>query len=353
LCFFWMLTLFFCFKAIQKNKTIYWFLGGLSFGFSCLSKYNGFLLGILILSFLIFTPEKRHYLKSFYPYLAFFIGLFIFSPVIIWNAKNNWASFIFQFFSRHNKTFSISRFFQFIGSQMVYLSPLVFVASFKGWGNLLKQKHWHFRFLVWVSLPIFLIFAINSFFSSFKPHWPMLGYIGGIIGFCINSINKDNKDSIKKIIKYFKISLTISLVLIIISVLHTFYPILPIPPKKDITNDLYGWKKVANEIERIDVNEKFFITHRYQHGAPLSFALKKEVYVLWKKRVTHYSFFQDEKALLGRNFIYVTNDRYFKDPKKIYKADRIFLLKTIPIFRAGKKVRTFFIYEGRNYKGIR
>ena len=44
----------------------------------------------------LLTPGARRVLWSPGPYLAVLIGFAAFTPVILWNAENEWASFLFQ-----------------------------------------------------------------------------------------------------------------------------------------------------------------------------------------------------------------------------------------------------------------
>ena len=72
---FWVLTLYLVYRALRENKNLYWYTAGITAGFACLSKYNGFFLPFLILLYLIFSPQHRFWLRKKEPYLAFLLML--------------------------------------------------------------------------------------------------------------------------------------------------------------------------------------------------------------------------------------------------------------------------------------
>jgi dolichol-phosphate mannosyltransferase len=65
-------------------------------GIGLLSKYSIGLLAPAALLFMLLDPQSRRWLRHWKPYAAALIALAIFSPVIVWNAQNEWLSFAFQ-----------------------------------------------------------------------------------------------------------------------------------------------------------------------------------------------------------------------------------------------------------------
>ena len=54
------------------------------------------LLGAAAAVYLLVDPVARRQLRSPAPWFALLLAALLFSPVIIWNAQNEWASFTFQ-----------------------------------------------------------------------------------------------------------------------------------------------------------------------------------------------------------------------------------------------------------------
>ena len=94
---FWLLTIYLLSIAVLKDRPSAWYGAGAALGFAMLSKYTAVFLVPSALLFLIADRAHRKWLLRKEPYLAFFLSLVIFSPVILWNYQHQWVSFAFQF----------------------------------------------------------------------------------------------------------------------------------------------------------------------------------------------------------------------------------------------------------------
>ena len=77
---------------------------------------------------MLIDVRSRHWLKRFEPYAAVLLAAIIFSPVIAWNARNEFASFAFQTSRRlaDRPQFALPK---LIGSMLVLLTPTGAVAA--------------------------------------------------------------------------------------------------------------------------------------------------------------------------------------------------------------------------------
>jgi dolichol-phosphate mannosyltransferase len=92
----WIAELFFLERALVAGRSVAWWGVGLFMGVGLLSKYSIGLLAPAALVFMLLDPQARRWLRRWQPYAAALLALAIFSPVIVWNAQNDWASFAFQ-----------------------------------------------------------------------------------------------------------------------------------------------------------------------------------------------------------------------------------------------------------------
>lgn len=92
----WAGSLFFLERALCKQHRLSWWGVGICIGLGMLSKYTTALLGLATLAFIILDSRSRKWLLRPEPYAAALLALLIFSPVLLWNAENDWASFVFQ-----------------------------------------------------------------------------------------------------------------------------------------------------------------------------------------------------------------------------------------------------------------
>jgi dolichol-phosphate mannosyltransferase len=92
----WAACLYFLVRALIADQPRAWWGVGVSAGLGLISKYSIALLGPVTLLFMMWSPESRRWWRRWQPYAAALLALAIFSPVIIWNAQHDWASFTFQ-----------------------------------------------------------------------------------------------------------------------------------------------------------------------------------------------------------------------------------------------------------------
>jgi dolichol-phosphate mannosyltransferase len=92
----WAAELYFLERALIAGRSGAWWGAGLAMGIGLLSKYSMGLLAPAALLFIFLDPQSRRWLRRWQPYAAALIALAIFSPVMVWNAQNEWVSFAFQ-----------------------------------------------------------------------------------------------------------------------------------------------------------------------------------------------------------------------------------------------------------------
>ena len=92
----WAGCLYFLERALLAQNRRAWFGIGLCVGLGMLSKYTIALLGLGTVMFLFIDRRSRRWLLRPEAYLAAILALILFSPVLFWNMRNNWVSFLFQ-----------------------------------------------------------------------------------------------------------------------------------------------------------------------------------------------------------------------------------------------------------------
>ncbi|PWT85578.1 MAG: glycosyltransferase [Proteobacteria bacterium] len=88
---FWSLV-----RLTQTGDGRWWLAAGLFAGLSLLSKFTAIMFLPAVIAFVLVPDWRWRWLRSPYPYLAVLIAIAVFSPVLIWNAQHDWASFRFQ-----------------------------------------------------------------------------------------------------------------------------------------------------------------------------------------------------------------------------------------------------------------
>ncbi|HWX05784.1 MAG TPA: glycosyltransferase family 39 protein [Bradyrhizobium sp.] len=83
-------------RLTETGDARWWLAAGLFAGLALLSKFTALMLAPAVAAFMLVPRWRRHWLLSPYPWAAALIALVVFSPVLIWNAGHDWASFRFQ-----------------------------------------------------------------------------------------------------------------------------------------------------------------------------------------------------------------------------------------------------------------
>ena len=81
----------------ESNDPRWWLAAGVFAGLALLSKFTAVMLLPAVAAFMLVPEWRRRWLTSPYPWAAALIAVAVFSPALIWNAENDWASFKFQF----------------------------------------------------------------------------------------------------------------------------------------------------------------------------------------------------------------------------------------------------------------
>jgi 4-amino-4-deoxy-L-arabinose transferase-like glycosyltransferase len=83
-------------RLAQSGDGRWWLAAGLFGGLALVSKFTVIMFAPAVAAFLLLPDWRWRWLRSPYPWLAIVVAVVAFSPVLIWNAQHDWASFRFQ-----------------------------------------------------------------------------------------------------------------------------------------------------------------------------------------------------------------------------------------------------------------
>ncbi|GKT13006.1 MAG: hypothetical protein ISEC1_P1998 [Thiomicrorhabdus sp.] len=164
-------------KLLETEALKYWIALGLLVGLAALSKYTAVTLVLSLV--LVMIAEKRWYwLTQKGLWIAILIATLLITPVLYWNAQNEWASFLYQInHGTGSATWELDSLIRTQLTQLVSYTPAVFLL---GWWAMLKPSNYQnrsSRLLLIFSLPITLLFAWGSGFEESLPHWVSLAWL--------------------------------------------------------------------------------------------------------------------------------------------------------------------------------
>jgi 4-amino-4-deoxy-L-arabinose transferase and related glycosyltransferases of PMT family len=195
LMFFWLVSAYLVIQIMFPAKDsdvvspdkiyLLWILTGITMGLATLSKYHVLFLFAGIFLFAVTNKKQRHWLRHPGPYIAIFITFIIALPILWWNYKNNWASFIFQgsrAAATHEKfTWHFDWFLRSIGGQAVWLLPWIWiplvVQLIKSYR--LRKTSPSYSFCFWTAVLPIGFFTIVTLWSDLQYHfhWQAPGYM--------------------------------------------------------------------------------------------------------------------------------------------------------------------------------
>jgi dolichol-phosphate mannosyltransferase len=186
----WSGMLYFSYQALIKNQARAWWGVGVCLGLGLLSKYTIVLMGCSALLFMVIDRGSRHWFKRVEPYAAVLLAAVFFSPVIVWNAQNAFASFAFQTSRRlaDRPQFAL---FKLLGSVLVLLTPTGAVAA--AWSlrpgaaaksdareTLEEERRRGLRFIQVAVLTPLAVFALFSLRHEVKLDWTGAPWIASL-----------------------------------------------------------------------------------------------------------------------------------------------------------------------------
>lgn len=181
-------------SAEQGGSPGLWILFGLFSGLAMVSKYTGVLLPTSVALAMLTSAKGRAHYRRPWIYLSGIVAVAVFSPVIWWNARHQWASFLYQIkhgtlngesHAAASLATSIGQLFggigAYLGGQLLLWTPILFVLVI-----VVLIHYWrHYRtidqvdrILLWtgtVPLVFFFLAVIPSHHT--EPNWPAFTYV--------------------------------------------------------------------------------------------------------------------------------------------------------------------------------
>ncbi|MCK4850412.1 MAG: glycosyltransferase family 39 protein [Phycisphaerae bacterium] len=351
---FWSLTVYFSYKALRNPQ--WWYLAGLSLGLGLLSKFVLIFLPASILLYLLFVKKDRSCLRTKEPYLGLLLSLLLYTPLLLWNQRNNWCYFNHMFFDHldSGKQLSIYRFLEFLGSQLGIISPLLFIGIIWSLVVVVREKKREYLFLFFCTVPILLFYFLLSLHQKVQGNWPAVGYFAGtavFVGLFGTSVNSRKR-------KFMRAALIVAL---FFSAYVYIVPFVDLPKRLDLTFKLVGWKElgqrvseVVEEMERKTGQRPFIFSERYQTTAELAFYVRHqpEVYnINLGRRNNQYDLWQDFDQLVGMDAIYVKSRDEDIEPAVVRAFKGGEKLPSQYFYRKGKILRSFSIFKCYGFKG--
>lgn len=282
-------TLYCVIRSLQspigtRGALLWWCAGGAALGLAVASKYTAVLLPLGLFAGLLASPLRAR-LATPGPYVATGIAILVFSPVVFWNAANDWISFAFQL--RHGLGAvggsAIGREIELIGGQMGLLSPVLFVmCAIAVWRGVRPGADAIQRVLAVTALLIFGFFMYSATKRRVEANWPALAYLPALV-LAVSWLTS------ARWARWFRGGTWLAAALSAVVYVNAFVPVLPVPARRDPAARAAGWGDLAAAVHRvhgprlpISSYRTWVAADRYQDASELAFHLpgRPEVFSL-------------------------------------------------------------------------
>lgn len=367
-------------RAFEEGSWSQWLKAGVWFGFGMLSKYTMVLFLPSVWLYGLLSRRHRNRLLEIRPYAAALLGTALFTPVIYWNAVNDWNSVRHvAYIGGINETFTVNLklFLEFWGSQAGLLTPLVLALVILAWVQAFlkidRDRKWIYLYLFMTSFPMILGFAVLSLHTRIYPNWPGAGYLtasvmaAALFGQRKKSIFGKQKTGIGQKIWPWAMGSSYFISLLVLT--QAVIPFLPIPAKVDrLSAEISGWDTLGRQVgtmitEMPNPERTFLFGLHYQEAGEMAFYTPKNpetVSINRWARPNVYDYWWEDRDLIGLDGIGVTYDPI----SHINRLNQVFQRVAPPVelkiytpsaYARGTKskepIKTFYIYRGYGFKG--
>jgi 4-amino-4-deoxy-L-arabinose transferase-like glycosyltransferase len=363
----------------------------LTVGLACLGKYHGFVLGLGLLGFCLFSPNYRRALTSKWFLIGIAVFLLTISPVLYWNITHEWASFRFQ--SERaipDGGYQIKPVIVTLLVEMLYLFPTfglpLLWATIRATIGQIRNFDWQQyvngntlrterdlekrSLLLWLSLPLILGLTIVSGYQQILPAWKMPGYWSATI-LLAERIAINRRYSLERIpYRWFFGSVGVILVLFSIALAHVSVGAFQTPSKSalvglmplksDTSTQIFDIQQLRQGFvsnARLNTALKkadFVFTNRYYLGGQIGMAIEPifhKTLTCFDLDLRGFAFWSKPQQWVGKNALYLGTKTFDvdRDAKERYPQyfKSLTKLGEIPIRRGGEIVETFSVYQAQ------
>ena len=279
------LSLYGVVRALQapprsRESLAWWTATGLALGLAFGSKYTSIFLPIAVVAAIAARRDLRSRFAEPGPYVACIVATLVFAPVLVWNARHDWISFLFQLhhgLAKPQGSMLLAAWKHegdLLGGQAGLASPILFVMLCVAIGRALTRRASSVQLvLAVVALVSFGFFVYSAIRQRVEPNWPAPAYIPAIALLAAARWKSAGE-------KWFKGGVVLAAVLSLVIYVQGIVPILPLAPRRDPIGRAFGWDVVAASAQRAatDVSASTRVTtwlggDRYQEASELAIQL--------------------------------------------------------------------------------
>ena len=314
-------------RLVESDDGRWWLAAGVFAGCAMLSKFTIAMLLPAVVAFVLVPDWRWRWLGSPYPWLAALIALVLFSPVWIWNAEHDWASFKFQFVrAAAAHEYSLRTVGEFFGLQFGQVGPVLLPVVLSGvaltaWRGYRKRDAVAILLSTCVLVP-FGYFFWKSLTLRIGDTWPMFLWPAGFAAAAINMamLRRENWPAwmIDQTLFWARTAIASGLVLVVLVFLYSVASPWNLLGRTDPIGGEAGYAAVASRVEAAmqATGATWIATTDYRTYAMLRWHLKDRVPVIQINERARFTGFRDPgiDQVRGHTGLYVAREPDDNDP---------------------------------------
>lgn len=266
----------------SDRSLAWWIAAGISLGVAFVSKYTAVLVPAGILAAFVTRGSLRPRLAEQGPYVAAAIAVLLFAPVVLWNARHDWASFAFQL--GHGlgapRGSALAREADLVGGQLALVSPIVAVLAVVAVARALRRSSGDRHFtLATVALAIGAMFIVSALRKPVEANWPAPALVAALPLLAA-------LPATPRMRRWRVAGIWLAATLSALVAAQVAWHILPLDPRRDPVSRAYGWDDLAAGVARVyrgtgthGCPHRWIAADRYQDASELAFHLPGHPYV--------------------------------------------------------------------------
>ncbi len=350
--FFWGLTLWALAELTASGKASWWLAVGLFAGLGLVSKYSVLFLGAGIVLWLL-MPANRRWFFSWQLWVGGLIALAVLSPVLMWNAGHDWASFYKQFGRAGRGDWTEKFIIEFIGAFLGLLNPLVAIPALAGLWQLIRRMgkgETGAGLIVLTTLPFLAYLLVHALHSRVQGNWPAPVFPA----FCIMAAVFVAASTARFWRRLAAVAIVLGLGLGTAVQVHAVSPFTGKFARKDPTFQMRGWQQIHDELRQIaDAQGAGYIaTMGYGLNGQMAFAFRGEIPVIQlNDRIRYVMMPQPGPELFSVPGLYVTEARRDAAERLSETFGRVELVATLTRKVDGVPLEDLLVYAVEQPEG--
>ena len=263
-------------SIVIEGRVRYWIWLGVLLGLAALSKYTSITLLVTVVLALTVSKQWRQLLTP-WPWLSIVIGSILIMPILYWNYRHDWISFLYQLHhGTGNSSWDWLRFLASEGAQLLTYGPGLVIFGLIALAAGVRQ--WR-ESGVWLcilfSVPVLLLFGMGAGYEMTLPHWTSLGW-AGLAPLTAYWLLRHWESLWVRIGVRSAIIYSVAVIAIIFSELIS--PWMPFSDNENPLRDLYGWSQASHRAEQLrrqmsvgqDESTPLLFTDNWTYGSRLA-----------------------------------------------------------------------------------